>query len=91
MVDENTVGIVSILAVFIGLPFAIAYARVIWRRADKPRASLVDTDTAQRLVRIEQAIDTIAVEVERLSEGQRFVTKVLAEREGVALPKTSSS
>jgi len=33
-----------------------------------------------RLERMEQAIDSIAVEVERISEGQRFTTKLLAER-----------
>lgn len=33
-----------------------------------------------RLTRIEQAIDTIAVETERISEGQRFTTKLLSER-----------
>jgi hypothetical protein len=33
-----------------------------------------------RLERIEHAIDAMAVEVERISEGQRFVTKLLADR-----------
>jgi hypothetical protein len=28
---------------------------------------------------LQQAVDTIAIEVERLSEGQRFTTKLLAE------------
>ncbi len=31
---------------------------------------------------MEQAIDSIAVEVERISEGQRFTTKLLSERQG---------
>jgi hypothetical protein len=31
---------------------------------------------------MEQAIDSIAVEVERISEGQRFTTKLLSERTG---------
>ena len=39
-------------------------------------ASLADT----RLDRLEHAIEAIAVEVERIGEGQRFVTKVLADR-----------
>lgn len=34
----------------------------------------------ERLGRIEQAIDAMAIEVERISEGQRFTTKLLAER-----------
>jgi hypothetical protein len=33
-----------------------------------------------RLERMEQAIDAIAVEVERISEGQRFTTRLLSER-----------
>jgi hypothetical protein len=33
-----------------------------------------------RLQRIEQAVDAIAIEVERMSESQRFTTKILAER-----------
>lgn len=33
-----------------------------------------------RLSRIEQAIDAMSVEVERISEGQRFTTRLLAER-----------
>jgi hypothetical protein len=33
------------------------------------------------LPQVQQAVDAIAIEVERLSEGQRFTTKLLAERE----------
>jgi hypothetical protein len=36
--------------------------------------------TEARLERIEQAVDAIAVEIERISEGQRFTTKLLSER-----------
>jgi hypothetical protein len=33
-----------------------------------------------RLARIEQAIDAMSIEVERISEGQRFTTKLLSDR-----------
>jgi hypothetical protein len=36
--------------------------------------------TDARIERIEQAVDSIAIEMERVSEGQRFVTKLLSER-----------
>ena len=40
-----------------------------------------------RLERIEQIVDATAVEVERISEANRFMSKVLAERMGpVGLP-----
>jgi len=34
----------------------------------------------ERLERVEQAVEAIAIEIERVSEGQRFVTKLLNER-----------
>ena len=36
-------------------------------------------ETADRIARIETAVDTIALEVERISEGQRFVTRLISE------------
>jgi hypothetical protein len=32
--------------------------------------------------RLEQAIEAVAIEVERISEGQRYTTKLLGERTG---------
>jgi len=63
----------------ISLPLARAYAKKIERGNDTAR---VPSDVSARLERMEQAIDSIAVEVERISEGQRFTTKLLAERSG---------
>jgi len=37
-------------------------------------------EISDRMAKLDNAVDAIAVEVERVSEGQRFVTKVLAER-----------
>ena len=38
------------------------------------------SDTAVRIERIEQAVDAIAIEIERISEGQRFTTRLLSDR-----------
>lgn len=46
-------------------------------RAKAPKALPPDDD---RMRRLEEAVDAIAVEVERISEGQRFTTRLLAER-----------
>ena len=40
-----------------------------------------DAAVEARLARIEHAIESVAVEVERISENQRFTTRLLAERE----------
>jgi len=67
-------------AVLIGFlfPLAIGWGRRIAR--GKPQPASLPADQVSRLERLEHAIDTIAIEVERISEGQRFVTKILAER-----------
>jgi hypothetical protein len=61
----------------IGWPLARAYAK---RVEQGDAAARVPVEVTSRLERMEQAIDSIAVEVERISEGQRFTTKLLAER-----------
>ena len=67
-----------LMTLALALPISIASAKRILRRA--PRATPVPSDVTMRLERIEQAVDTIAIEVERISEGQRFVTRLMAER-----------
>jgi hypothetical protein len=72
----------TILGCVIGLPLVRALARR-WER----QASLRPPPASdERLERIEQAIEAMAVEVERISEGQRFVTRILSERTPEALP-----
>ena len=60
------------------VPIVLAYTRRIWRRSGAPA---VDLENSPRLQRMEQAIESIAVEVERIGEAQRFTTKLLAERQ----------
>jgi len=62
-------------------PFQIAKDLKIWP-AEKGTAFV---QTADRLEKLEQSVDAIAIEIERISEGQRFVTKLLSE--GHAVPK----
>lgn len=47
-----------------------------------------DTSIVDRLERIENAVETTAVEVERISESNRFVAKLLAERVGPPAQQT---
>jgi len=77
-VDYNLIA--AFVTVFVLAPLAVAYARNVWKRGSVPPAPVIDKETAERLRRLEQSIDSIAVEVERISEGQRFVTKLMSER-----------
>ena len=76
---DNIVPLVAIITLFVLMPIAMSISRGLWRRSSTPKPSPQSGDEAQRLERIEHAIDTIALEVERVSEGQRFVTRILAE------------
>ena len=90
--DEEIViplaGMLMIIVLAIGVPLVRAMGRRWENEARLPRS---DMESAQRLARIEQAIDAMALEVERISEGQRFVTRLLSDRvpERVALPQES--
>ena len=68
-------------------PIARALAKRIEGRA--PAAQIAPATDA-RLDRIEHAVEAIAVEVERISEGQRFTTKLLAERSPVDASRPAS-
>jgi len=84
----ETIGAVATLVVFgsIMYPFARAVSRKI--EADTARRTVLPDGTAERIARMETALESVALEVERISEGQRFVTKLLAEqRDGRQLPR----
>jgi hypothetical protein len=57
---------------------AIAYARRLWKGTTKVVAQIPAAFEA-RFTRFEQSLDAVAIEIERVSEGQRFLTKVLTE------------
>ena len=78
-------GISIVGTIFIGFPLAIAMARNIWRRGTRT-APAPTPESAERMERLEQALDAIAIEVERVSEGQRFMTRLLTEGSAPALP-----
>lgn len=83
-VDPDVITGVSTVLLFVFLaPVALAWARMLWRRSGRAPAPLPDRESSTRLERIEQAVDAIAIEVERVSEAQRFQAKLLAEGRGV--------
>ena len=64
------------------LPLVLALARRIWVRTGRHPAA-VGLESSPRLQRIEQAVESIAIEVERIGEAQRYTTKLLSERGNV--------
>ena len=69
-------GIIMIVALSLGIPLVRAYSR---RMEAGARTPALPSDLVARLERIEQGIEAMSMEVERISEGQRFTTKLLSE------------
>ena len=85
----TTGGEVAVVAIVFGTVGSIVYPLVrAWARRLEGRtaASLPLAQIEDRLDRIERAVESIALEVERVSEGQRFVTKLLADKAPSQLP-----
>ena len=57
---------------------AVAWARRLWKGASTVVAQLPAAFEA-RFARMEESLDAVAIEVERVSEGQRFLSKLFAE------------
>lgn len=80
-IDPDLVGpLGGAFIVFVLGPLAIGAARMMWKRSSRPVLPPESAETAKRIARMEQSVDAIAVEVERISEGQRFVTRLLSEK-----------
>lgn len=74
---------VMFAVVWVGTPIARAWARQLDRGVGRVK---LPPGLSERLEHMEQALDAISIEVERISEGQRFTTRLLSER---AEPVTS--
>jgi hypothetical protein len=89
-VYERGPGMGELAAMFgaMGLAFALlfplirALASRLQRPAPAAKAAAPEQDV--RLSRIESAVESVALEVERISEGQRFTTKLLSERSSLS-------
>lgn len=81
--DPDTITAAVVLGIISWTLVLFPIARAIARRVDRGGVNQkFPTDVTQRLERMEHAIDSIALEVERISEGQRFTTSLLANHPG---------
>lgn len=80
-VDISIAFFLTIAAIIIGLPLARAFARRMDRRGGSAQ---VPNEISSQLAHLNQAVDAIALEVERISEGQRFTTRLLSEQKEAA-------
>ncbi|MDB4889680.1 MAG: hypothetical protein JWL61_1535 [Gemmatimonadetes bacterium] len=73
------------------IPIVFALARRIWVRSGSRVQPVIDLESSPRMQRLEEAIESIAIEVERIGEAQRFATKLLTERPEPAVNRASAA
>jgi hypothetical protein len=81
--DENTM-VIAITGIIVNGLVILVLGRVwLTRRQTAPPVPYAQLENIEmRLVQLQQAVDDVAIEMERLAEGQRFTAKLLAERSG---------
>src|SRR3982751_2950279 len=72
----------------IGIGVLILVSRMVTRNGAREPLGL---DASPRLQRMEATIESIAMDVERLIEGQRFTTRILVERHPDAAPRVQAT
>jgi len=79
----------GLVIVVVMLPLSIAFAKRIWRKSTTVITSL-PRELTDRLLRLEQTVEATSLEVERIGEGQRFLTRLFTEGEGARAIGASS-
>jgi hypothetical protein len=79
-IPKDVFALAGLFMVVVILPLTIAIALRILRRGKA--AAPLPSGMADRLERMETAIESTAIEVERIGEGQRYLTRLLGERNG---------
>jgi hypothetical protein len=89
VIEVSEVFFATIAVIALGIPIIRALTRRFERGASAP--AQVSPEVLSRLERIEQGVEAIAVEVERIAEAQRFTAKLMAELPKNALPHADST
>jgi septal ring factor EnvC (AmiA/AmiB activator) len=76
---EAVTALSIVFTLFVLFPIAFAYSRRLWKKGATVIAP-VPREVTDRLEQMGQAVESIAIEVERIGEGQRFLTKVMSEQ-----------
>lgn len=82
-IPPQVVNVVSMFFVFVGvLVLGTPIVRALMRRFDRKTEAMRVTgpDLTPHLRQLQESVDAMAIEIERISEGQRFTSKLLASR-----------
>lgn len=84
--------VVPIIAIIFGsIAFMVVFSPIVrgimkWIERRQDKSLLHGPSVANQLQQLQQSVDAMAIEIERISESQRFTSKLIAEREKNVLP-----
>jgi hypothetical protein len=80
--DPDVISFAAVSCVIVGLVGSLSTIAVLTVRFMNPRraSKQVTREDNDRLERLQQSVDAIAIEVERIAEAQRFSARLLHER-----------
>lgn len=79
---------ITMAVIIIGLPIARAFGRRLDR---KPYKQALDPTVTAQLQRIENMVESMSIEIERISEAQRYMARLETERaEPASLPRSDA-
>jgi archaellum component FlaC len=76
---DNAAMLSGMFTIFVLAPLAFAAARRMWKRTTFNSVRRESAESDMRLQQLEQSVDAIAIEIERVSEGQRYVARIINE------------
>ncbi|HEY4132521.1 MAG TPA: hypothetical protein VGM50_18055 [Gemmatimonadaceae bacterium] len=90
--DRDVVTFAGVMAILIPSFAAVVATVVFGLRALRPRPKQIAlAQDDERMARLEQAVDAIALEMERVGEGQRYLTQLMSQRLPAANAPNSSN
>jgi hypothetical protein len=85
-------GVVAVIIVLLAGSLSLIVVGLVRGLSAKPKQTSLPESSSAQLEQLQQSVDAIAVEVERIAEAQRFSAKLLAERaEPAALLRSQST
>jgi len=82
MSEAVFIGAISMVLGTVVILASLRFIRRVLELKHERRLPIAFDGLQERLDRIEQTVEATAVEVERISEGNRFMSKLLADRAG---------
>ncbi len=81
--DPDVFSFAAVSCIIVGLVASLAFIGVVTFRfltSSRGPSKKLEAEDNDRLERLQQSVDAIAIEVERIAEAQRFSAKLLSER-----------